>query len=404
MLNCDALNSILPVRHFSYFRHGKVSSFYRQLNIYDFQRVLKGPDEHSYYHKYFVRDQPELLRKIERKPIKGNGTDLATCTSRSIHGQLNLNTQDVAAPSDASISLSGDRTQELNKMIAVTSSATHGQQGITNEQLLFRLEALVGITSNHPAQTSSSVTHPLQDGFRHLHNVNSIRTIASSLPIDIIGQINMNNSNIFNFNDSLFTGNSSSRHVTATTALGAGSNYSEYLANNDMIRILTQNQGTIRNPYLDNRMPSDLDQIRMLIAQHQQQQLSQGLHTMNAAHRYVHLSSAYSNTTHQNINRLQQQSNELQQMLQSTPQHGTDHQFIPSRPLSLQSEHDQTVYIMNNSSTTQQQNLASRFMQGNGGTTTNGLRTDPNLDPLMELLLQRRSSTSNNSDSQNFTP
>ncbi|KAG7342533.1 HSF-type DNA-binding protein [Nitzschia inconspicua] len=50
-----------------YFKQTKFKSFQRQLNIYNFQRVHDGPNRGGYYHPYFVRNAPELLKLIPRK-------------------------------------------------------------------------------------------------------------------------------------------------------------------------------------------------------------------------------------------------------------------------------------------------------------------------------------------------
>ena len=52
-----------------YFRHQNLSSFIRQLNIYDFKKISneKDPDEHIYTHVFFHKNKPELLKNIKRK-------------------------------------------------------------------------------------------------------------------------------------------------------------------------------------------------------------------------------------------------------------------------------------------------------------------------------------------------
>jgi hypothetical protein len=51
-----------------YFRHQKYSSFQRQLNLYGFRKVCKGPDVGAYVHDSFQRSAPALLSSVRRVP------------------------------------------------------------------------------------------------------------------------------------------------------------------------------------------------------------------------------------------------------------------------------------------------------------------------------------------------
>lgn len=50
----EFVKSVMP----KYFRMSRFSSFQRQLNLYDFQRVTEGPDKGSYFHELFVKGRP----------------------------------------------------------------------------------------------------------------------------------------------------------------------------------------------------------------------------------------------------------------------------------------------------------------------------------------------------------
>jgi hypothetical protein len=54
-----------------YFRMSRFSSFQRQLNLYEFQRIGEGPDKGAYYHELFIQSRPMLCRSIRRNKIKG---------------------------------------------------------------------------------------------------------------------------------------------------------------------------------------------------------------------------------------------------------------------------------------------------------------------------------------------
>jgi hypothetical protein len=54
-----------------YFRMSRFSSFQRQLNLYEFQRITEGPDKGAYYHELFLQGRPMLCTQIKRNKIKG---------------------------------------------------------------------------------------------------------------------------------------------------------------------------------------------------------------------------------------------------------------------------------------------------------------------------------------------
>ena len=56
-----------------YFSLSKVSSFQRQLNLYDFTRLTRGKDKGGYYNEFFLRGRAHLLNKIQRIKVKGTG-------------------------------------------------------------------------------------------------------------------------------------------------------------------------------------------------------------------------------------------------------------------------------------------------------------------------------------------
>jgi len=56
-----------------YFRHSRLSSFKRQLNLYGFEQINIGPYRGGYYHEMFHRDNPETCRRMRRVAVKVAG-------------------------------------------------------------------------------------------------------------------------------------------------------------------------------------------------------------------------------------------------------------------------------------------------------------------------------------------
>lgn len=76
-----------------YFRHTKLTSFQRQLNLYGFRRVTKGPDAGAYRHEMFHRDNPDRCLQMKRTKQKGSASPLLRGRVRS-----NSVTSDTASP------------------------------------------------------------------------------------------------------------------------------------------------------------------------------------------------------------------------------------------------------------------------------------------------------------------
>ena len=63
----EFVSHIMP----TYFNQSKLPSFQRQLNLYGFQRLTKGPDKGAYYNELFLRGKFFLCHQIQRVRVKG---------------------------------------------------------------------------------------------------------------------------------------------------------------------------------------------------------------------------------------------------------------------------------------------------------------------------------------------
>lgn len=70
-----------------YFRQSRLSSFKRQLNLYGFELINTGPARGGYYHELFVKDRPELCRRMRRVAVKvvpkGEGNESADSSKKA---------------------------------------------------------------------------------------------------------------------------------------------------------------------------------------------------------------------------------------------------------------------------------------------------------------------------------
>eukprot|EP00596_Hydrurales_sp_CCMP1899_P006950 CAMPEP_0119042296 /NCGR_PEP_ID=MMETSP1177-20130426/14522_1 /TAXON_ID=2985 /ORGANISM="Ochromonas sp, Strain CCMP1899" /LENGTH=391 /DNA_ID=CAMNT_0007008977 /DNA_START=160 /DNA_END=1335 /DNA_ORIENTATION=+ len=72
-----------------YFKHTKLTSFQRQLNLYGFRRITKGDDHGAYFHPNFQRNRRDLISSIRRLPAKVNRNTVDTYAGTDTTPQSN---------------------------------------------------------------------------------------------------------------------------------------------------------------------------------------------------------------------------------------------------------------------------------------------------------------------------
>lgn len=125
-----------------YFRHTKISSFQRQLNLYGFRKITKGRDVGATFHPSFRRGCRELLSGVKRVAVKGMASSLDN-DDEMMHGDAAdyLREQVVKAPYNLSVS---------RRSHADSNTTTHSkkQKGVVPLQMS-QLSMNLGFTGNN---------------------------------------------------------------------------------------------------------------------------------------------------------------------------------------------------------------------------------------------------------------
>lgn len=105
--------SLLPL----YYRHSKITSFQRQLNLYGFKRMTKGEDAGAYCHPKFVQGERDQVKEIKKIALLKNEETISSDDTIKLEGNKTL--EDVSVVDEPSrgikrVNSSGSFTDETN--------------------------------------------------------------------------------------------------------------------------------------------------------------------------------------------------------------------------------------------------------------------------------------------------
>ena len=145
IVNPDAFcNHILP----KHFRHNKLTSFQRQLNLYGFQRIAKGAEAGRYRHDLFERGRPDLTAAIKREPRASNNGGM----NGGVNGGASLK-----APSPRNRNSRSPTREHAGMLINRTSS---GRQTTINNDSAYDY---YGSLNHYTHQQHEAALHPNDD-------------------------------------------------------------------------------------------------------------------------------------------------------------------------------------------------------------------------------------------------
>ncbi|GFH61141.1 hypothetical protein CTEN210_17617 [Chaetoceros tenuissimus] len=164
-----------------FFNQGQLSSFRRQLNLYDFKRITRGPDAGSYYHEMFLRARPLLAFKMQRIKIKGTNDDIFMLPRNSSFLQQSMRNpiqefQEARANVVArqSISSSGPPYPLANLFANEVNDLSRGA-----------LAATLGLSNDRSKQMFPSLNPPFPPNLGDVQRQSNIATSIGSLRTNI---------------------------------------------------------------------------------------------------------------------------------------------------------------------------------------------------------------------------
>lgn len=160
----DFSNSVLP----KYFRTKKFSSFQRNLNLYGFTKVRRGPGTNIHAHAWFIKDQPESLlqlRKITAASRGGSSQEVFQAeglsgTTQKRNPLFVTNTTTAATTTQAARAVSPSQlsnTSEPSKIAEPTNHFVLVSPAGLAQYALINLTAIANATKNSTDAKNASI-------------------------------------------------------------------------------------------------------------------------------------------------------------------------------------------------------------------------------------------------------
>lgn len=174
-----------------FFKQNKLTSFQRQLNLYDFSRIASGMDRGGYYHSCFVRGSPHLCKYIMRNPVKRDNkkiTSLKNDPSSYVEHRNEEHSSTDGVNREEITDYCDESTQELNRMKikSTTSNKETKTEGIGSNcsdlpflNLLGRYESLIDFENPLPLELNYLEPSPISGTLRY----NSKDALYNAIPM-----------------------------------------------------------------------------------------------------------------------------------------------------------------------------------------------------------------------------